>query len=78
MAVIPFDEGPHKSVWRRLAEALDAYFINRTLRAVPDVTLQRARQEIARCRRLMHQSAALPVAAAGVSKTQRRADHLRT
>ena len=77
MAVIPVDEGPHRPLWRRLADAVDAYFINRTLRAVPDATLQRARQEIARCRRLMHQSAALPVTA-GVTKTQRHADPLRT
>lgn len=75
MAIIPVDEAARRHFWRRLADALDACFINRTLRAVPDATLQRAGQEIARCRRLMHRNAALPVMA-GVSKTQRRGDPL--
>jgi len=37
MTVISIDEGPHRCFWRRLADPLDAYFVNRTRRVVPEV-----------------------------------------
>ena len=40
--------------WRRLALALDEYFVNRARCAVPQAALRRSRQDFERCRRLMH------------------------
>ena len=48
MSVTPVDEAP--GIWRRLAQALDAYFVDRTKRAVPEITLRRSKHEVARCR----------------------------
>ena len=45
-----------KGFWRRLAQTLDAYFAERSKRAVPAITLRRSQHELARCRRLMHRS----------------------
>ncbi len=44
-------------LWRRLAQALDRHFADRSKRAVPAVTLRRSRYDIERCRRLMHKNA---------------------
>jgi hypothetical protein len=52
MSVTPVDEPP--GIWRSLAQALDAYFVDRTKRAVPEIRLRRAKQEVARCRMLVH------------------------
>jgi hypothetical protein len=46
--------------WQRLAQALDAYFVDRTKWAVPDATFRRSRHEIDRCRRLMLKGALTP------------------
>ena len=54
--------------WRSLAEMLDAYLADRTKRAVPEVALRRSRIEVARCRRLMHQHAAVE---AGIRRASR-------
>jgi hypothetical protein len=61
MSVTPVDEPP--SIWRRLAQALDAYFVDRTKRAVPEIILRRSKHEVARCRMLMHNAYAVPVEA---------------
>lgn len=61
MSVTPVDEPP--GIWRRLAQALDAYFVDRTKRAVPEIRLRRAKQEVARCRMLMHKASTVPVEA---------------
>jgi hypothetical protein len=59
MSVIPVNEPP--GFWQRFAQALDAYFVDRTKRAVPEITLRRSKHEIARCRRLMHRQVAAPI-----------------
>ena len=51
------------SFWQRLALALDEYFAQRTKRTVPEATLRRSRQDLARCRRLMHKTSMAAVAA---------------
>ena len=61
MSVIPVDEPP--GFWQKVAQTLDAYFADRTKRAVPEITLRRSRHEIARCRRLMHKPIAAPIEA---------------
>jgi hypothetical protein len=48
-------------IWQRLAQALDAYVVNRTKQAVSEIILPRAKREVALCRRLMHKTS--PVAA---------------
>ncbi len=71
MSVVPVNEPPGartaaarpEGFWRRLARALDAYFADRTKRAVPEITLRRSKHEVARCRRLMHKHVAVPVKA---------------
>ena len=68
MSVVRVDEPPGAvngaakpaSFWQRLACALDAYLVDRTKRAVPEITLRRSKHDIARCRRLMHKSSAAP------------------
>lgn len=57
--------------WRKLAQALDQYFADRTRRAVPEITLRRSKHEVARCRRLMLKNAMAP-AEAPVSGVSRR------
>jgi len=69
MSVLPIDEPPgaaasaatHHGLWQRLAQALDAYLVNRSRRAVPATVLRRSKHDIARCRRLMHKTAAAAV-----------------
>jgi hypothetical protein len=69
MSNIPADQPPAdmngavraEGFWRRLAQTLDAYFSERSKRAVPAITLRRSQHEIARCRRLMHRPNAAPV-----------------
>ncbi len=63
MSVIPVDEPPgartisaQRSFWQRLARALDAYFVDRTKRAVPEITLRRCKHDVDRLRRLMHKN----------------------
>lgn len=61
MSAIPADdppeagdgEAPAQSFWGRLAEAVDAYFADRSRRVVPAATLRRSRHELARCRRVL-------------------------
>jgi len=53
------DLGP-KGFWRRFVQALDARFADRTRRSVPENTLRRSSDEIARCRRLMRQRLPTP------------------
>jgi hypothetical protein len=50
-------------LWQRLARALDAYFVDRSRRAMPAATLRRSKHKIDRCRRLMRKSAATASAA---------------
>jgi len=66
VSVIPVDEPPGATgaakpggFWQRLAQALDGYFVDRTKRTVPEITLRRSKHDIARCRRLMHKSSAV-------------------
>jgi len=59
MSVIPADEP--SGFWRKLAQALDARFADRSLRAVPAAALRRSKREVARCRRLMHKTSASAV-----------------
>jgi hypothetical protein len=59
MSVIPVDE-PY-GFWHRFAQALDAYFADRTKRAVPEITLRRSKHEIARCHRLLRRAQAAPI-----------------
>lgn len=63
--------------WQRLAQALDQYFVDRTRRTVPEATLRRSKQEVARCRRLMLKSAMVPVAAAVGRPARHRAAQTR-
>ncbi len=70
MSVIPVDEPPGAAsgaaepggFWQRLARAIDEYFVDRTRRVVPEITLRRSKHEVARCRRLMHKNCAVPAA----------------
>jgi hypothetical protein len=70
MSVIPVDEPPGAgtsaarwSFWQRLAQTLDAYFVDRTKSAVPEITLRRCKHDIDRLRRLMHSESLVPVSA---------------
>ena len=70
MSVNPVDEPPgaragaaQQSFWQRLAQALDAYFVDRTKRAVPEITLRRCKHDVDRLRRLMHKNSLVPVGA---------------
>jgi len=71
MSVIPVDEPPSGTAaatkrggfWQRLAQALDAYFVDRSMRAVSPSTFRRSKHDIDHCRRLMHKSALAPVEA---------------
>jgi len=70
MSVIPVDEPPgartssaQRSFWQRLGQALDAYFVDRTKRAVPEITLRRCKHDVDRLRRLMHKNSLVPVGA---------------
>jgi len=74
MSVIPVDEPPgartssaQRSFWQRLGQALDAYFVDRTKRAVPEITLRRCKHDVDRLRRLMHKNSLVPVGA-GLSR----------
>ena len=76
MSVIPVDEPPGaraaaapQSFWQRFAQALDAYFVDRTKRAVPEITLRRCKHDVDRLRRLMHKSSLVPV---GANASRRR------
>jgi hypothetical protein len=76
MSVVPVDEPPGartssapRSFWQRLAQALDAYFVDRTKRAVPEITLRRCKHDVDRLRRLMHKNSLVPV---GANLSQRR------
>jgi hypothetical protein len=67
MSVIPIDELARSAgratkpegFWQRLAQALDAYLVDRSRRAVPATVLRRSKYDIARCRRLMHQGSGI-------------------
>jgi len=70
MSVIPVDEPPgakidatKRSFWQRFAQTLDAYFVDRTKRAVPEITLRRCKHDVDRLRRLMHKESMVPVGA---------------
>ena len=70
MSVIPVDEPPgaktdaaKRSFWQRFAQALDAYFVDRTKRAVPEIILRRCKHDVDRLRRLMHKESLAPVGA---------------
>lgn len=77
MRVIPVEEpagavnraANPRRFWQRLACALDAYFVDRSRRAVSAAMLRRSKHEADRCRRLMHKS---PVMAAAASVDGRR------
>jgi len=79
MSVIPADEPPGatngaakpRGFWQRLAQALDEFFVDRTKRAVPEITLRRSKHDIDRCRRLMHKSS-MALAEASISRTSQR------
>ena len=62
-----------KGFWPKLARALEAFFINRTKHAVPEIELRRSRYEIKRCRRLM--LAAAPAEVTAARAASRRAAH---
>ncbi len=80
MSVIPVDEPPGatngaakpRGFWQRLAQALDEYFVDRTKRAVPEITLRRSKHDINRCRRLMLESSMAPVDASISHMSPRR------
>ncbi len=79
MSVVPVDEPPGAArraaklsgFWQRLAQAIDEYFVDRTRRAVPEITLRRSKHEVARCRRLIHKSSLKP-AEANINRTPPR------
>jgi hypothetical protein len=79
MSVIPVDVPPGttnggvkpRGLWQRLARALDEYFVDRTKRSVPEVTLRRCKHDIDRLRRLMHKGSMAP-AEANISHVSRR------
>ncbi len=81
MRVAPADKPPGaasgaakpRGFWQRLAQALDAYFVDRTRRAVPDATFRRSRHEIDRCRRLMVKGSLASAHASAVYGSPRRA-----
>lgn len=66
MSVIPESPGgasrttKREGFWQRLMAALDQHFVERAKRAVPAVTLRNSKRDMDRCRRLMHQAAAIP------------------
>ena len=81
MSVTPVDEPP--GIWRRLARALDAYFVDRTKLAVPEIMLRRAKQEVARYRMLVHKCIRLPQfqskqAGVAIAAASRAQDHDKT
>jgi hypothetical protein len=71
MSVLPIDEPPdapagaprREGFWERLGQALDAYLVDRSRRAVPATVLRRSKHDIARCRRLMHRGSEIAAAA---------------
>ena len=70
MSVNPVDEPPgtragaaRRTFWQRLAQSLDAYFVDRTKRVVPEITLRRCKHDVDRLRRLMHKNSLVPVGA---------------
>jgi hypothetical protein len=71
MSVLPAIERPSavngaakpEGFWQRIAQALDAYFVDRSRRAVPAAALRRSKHDIDRCRRLMPKSSAIAAAA---------------
>ena len=80
MSVIPVDEPPGAgtsaarwSFWQRLAQTLDAYFVDRTKSAVPEITLRRCKHDVDRLRRLMHKNSLVPV---GAGLSQRRSGQM--
>jgi len=85
MSTIPADTDPDPAspqtepprFWRRLAQALDQYFVDRMRRTVPEATLRRSKHEVARCRRLMLKRAMVPVAAAVGRASRHRAAQTR-
>jgi hypothetical protein len=50
-------------LWQKFTQALDAHFVDRTKRAVPEITLRRCKHDIDRLRRLMHKNSLVPVGA---------------
>jgi hypothetical protein len=53
--------------WRRFGQALEAYSVDRTKRAVPEIALRRSKHEIDRYRRLMLKGSMAP-AEAGIRR----------
>ena len=76
MSVLPINEppgvaasaAPRQGFWQKFAQVLEAYLGDRSRRVVPATVLRRSKHDIARCRRLMHQTAA---AAVRVSESDR-------
>ena len=71
MSVVAIDSRPgarngaanRNGFWRRLAEALDRHFADRSARVMPATALRRSKYDIDRCRRLMHRNAMAPIGA---------------
>jgi hypothetical protein len=65
MSVLLISERPRvaakRSVWRRLAQAVDAYCARRSKQMVPGPALRRSRREMNRCRRLVHKPVAIRI-----------------
>ena len=69
MSVISGDVGRDRPryYWRRLANLLDAHFVERSRQAIPATVLRRSKHDIERCRRLMHKDRPAMAAAKTVS-----------
>jgi hypothetical protein len=76
MSVIPVDKSPgarnvtsnSRRFWRRLRQTVDAYFADRSRRAVSMATRRRAKHELDHCRRLLQQSALPATVASGSNR----------
>jgi hypothetical protein len=53
--------------WQRIAQALDRFMAQRSLRAVPTQVLRRSRDDIKRCHRLISQAS--PIAVPGGNRS---------
>lgn len=53
--------------WRRIAQALDRFMAQRSVRAVPAQVLRRSRDDIKRCHRLISQAS--PIAVPGGNRS---------
>jgi hypothetical protein len=57
-------------LWQRLAQAVDEYFTNRSMRALRATTMQRCRRDASRFRRLLQSSSEIAPAAPTVAGTR--------